>query len=122
MPRPRKLWIEERFALSNDDLKTKSKPAAWARCKHSRAIIIACSGVSITHGPAITVSRPSPNVALPTLNALTLLMNTREYTLSVLVSLIRGPGFSQLRNVYDQAARRGSQRRVTQGFNIRRAR
>src|ERR1044072_5196393 len=66
MPKPRKLLMDERFALSNDDLKTKSRPAACARSRHSRAIINACSGDSTTQGPAMIVSRPSPNVALPT--------------------------------------------------------
>src|SRR5438132_14180319 len=70
MPSPRKLLIEERFALSNDDLKTKSSPAARARCAHSRAIINACSRDSITHGPAIIAKRPSPKVAEPTWNDL----------------------------------------------------
>src|ERR1700730_14232784 len=67
MPTPRKLLIEDRFALSNEVLKTKSKPALRACWAHSRAIIMACSSDSITHGPAMIVSRPSPNVALPTL-------------------------------------------------------
>jgi hypothetical protein len=58
--------IEERLALSKDDLNTKSSPAARARSEHSRAIMEACSKLSITHGPAIMVSRPSPKVAFPT--------------------------------------------------------
>jgi hypothetical protein len=33
--------MEDLFALSNDDLKTKSSPASFVRAKHSRAIIIA---------------------------------------------------------------------------------
>ena len=70
IPSPRKLLIEERFALSNEVLKTKSRPALRARTAHSRAIINVCSSDSMTHGPAITVSRPSPNVAGPTLNDL----------------------------------------------------
>src|SRR6266446_1451863 len=70
IPSPRKLSIEDRFALSKDDLNTKSSPASFAAALHSVAIIIAWSNDSITHGPAITVNRPSPKVALPTLKAL----------------------------------------------------
>src|ERR1043166_9329803 len=66
MPKPRKLLIDDRLALSKEALKTKSSPAACARSRHSRAIIKVCSGLSMTQGPAITVSRPSPKVALPT--------------------------------------------------------
>jgi hypothetical protein len=68
--------IDDRFALSNDALNTKSSPAAAARLRHSRAIIIACSGVSTTQGPAMIVSRPSPKVAFPTEKALVLGMFT----------------------------------------------
>jgi len=68
-PGPRKLSMAERLALSKDDLKTKSSPAARARSLQACAIINACSRDSMTHGPAIKDRRPSPNVALPTLNA-----------------------------------------------------
>src|ERR1043165_2827914 len=121
IPRPRKLRIEDRFALSNDDLKTKSRPAAWARCAHSRAIIIACSGLSITQGPAIIVSRPSPNVTSPTENGFTSFMTAAEYTLSVFVRVIRSSCFAQLRDVHDQAARRRLHG-AADGLDVRRAR
>src|SRR5262252_6328245 len=70
MPIPRKLLIDDLFALSKDDLKTKSNPASRARDAHSRAIMVACCCDSITQGPAMMVSRPSPNVAEPTWNDL----------------------------------------------------
>src|SRR5215471_18467636 len=70
IPIPRKLLTDDLFALSKDDLKTKSNPASRARDAHSRAIMVACGCDSITQGPAMMVSRPSPNVAEPTWNDL----------------------------------------------------
>src|SRR5262249_140334 len=62
--------------------------------KHSRAIIIACSALSITHGPAMTVSRPSPNVTLSIENDFTA---ENAFTLLISYSLsIRHPFLSVL--------------------------
>src|ERR1044072_2464853 len=111
---PRKLWIEERVGLSNDDLKTKSRPAACTRCEHSRAIIKACSGPSIRHGPPMIVSRPSPNVASPTENAFTPPIDCAEYPSFALVRLVGGggPRLAAPGDVEYEPARRRWRRRV----------
>src|ERR1044072_6283210 len=123
IPWRRKLWIEERFALSNDDLKTKSRSAASARCEHPRALSKACSGLSTTQGPAMIVSRPSPNVASPTENAFTLPIDCAEYTSFALVRLVGGggPRLAEPGDVDYEPARRRWRWRVAVGPGVGRA-
>src|SRR5258707_35031 len=52
-PGPRNAFTEERFALSNEALKTYGTPASAAIVATRSAIIRACPSDSITHGPAI---------------------------------------------------------------------
>src|SRR4030095_11592346 len=88
IPSPRKLLIDDRFALSNEFLKKKPPPASVPRFEHPRAIINTCSSLSTTQGPAIIVSRPSPNVAGPTEKGLIFITQNLkrlcEYTLDLI--------------------------------------
>src|SRR5882762_2020596 len=60
-PGPRNAFTEERFALSNEALKTYGTPASAAIVATRSAIIRACPSDSITHGPAIRKSElPAP--------------------------------------------------------------
>src|SRR5262245_44157014 len=59
-PGPRKESIDERLALSNDDLNTRLIFSSSRSFRSVRAILNACSRDSMTHGPAMNSGGLSP--------------------------------------------------------------
>src|SRR5262249_31178912 len=64
-PGPRNDAPDVRFALSYDALKMNVTPARRAMSRSASAVSMACASLSMTHGPAMSVSAPSPTRALP---------------------------------------------------------
>src|SRR5438034_196213 len=68
IPLPRKLLMDERFALSYEALKIYGNLSEPVIDLIARAIFMACSSLSTTHGPPIKNNSPPPRVISPTEN------------------------------------------------------
>src|SRR5215831_15808557 len=64
-PGPRNEVPDVRFALSYDALKMNGTPARRVMSRSASAVSTACASLSMTHGPAMSVSEPSPTRTLP---------------------------------------------------------
>src|SRR5690349_5409470 len=64
-PGPRKDRSDVRFALSYDALKTNGTPAERVMSRSARAVSTAWDSLSMTQGPAISISGLPPMLAMP---------------------------------------------------------